>query len=914
MSSPLTPANSINLKYEAQYLNMRVVYHKDAMVGLGLVEHPISKQLINPFDILPWEGYIKIEDEEMYYQFDKLVMQETDADSYHPAIYDYASAPTALTKDLPFVPTAYVRVLRWDIPTVSTTAAVNYNDTVVFVNSTDRLPKSFVGLLGSEVARFDIIDRERLRMVYPNYDAGDSVPLPDWTSYVALDPTLYTAVHTTLPDGTPVFRRTWAAGTPLFVLSYGPGFSPFTNPSPLTTPVLNNSNAFFSRALGIADKFSRRLYAYVPQVYWDFDSSQTLKKYMDSIAPFFRYLEEDLDLQADMDYAKAKAAWLPYMLRNLGWETKTDNPDFWRWQVRYAFTLFKRKGIVRDLRSLLKLLYFSFEYYEKWRNENGDLIDYAPEYIDYNALTNSDWQYYQTSDKGTHGKAFSNGAFRLSSAENPSWPNSPIFNPSPEIWNGPWNVIQDLSKTWEDHILPGIDVAELAQIDTSSLGSSIPVFTNSTEKIPVNVTSSSSVFYYQDGAGNKARVLDVIGNRISSAPDYAYRNSLILDTYYSALNDPNSPSVKLATAIWYPISGHGITVTRVGNSDTITVQIPSDLLYPSENWPATGMFPLATTSINSDSNEFAFSDKHLTAVEFSAGVASFYFEDAVKAASLTSTTLVSGRVWLSLTGLTSSRVLYPLNQTSLNLPSNGCRGYKFQTYDWNTTPNTPYLIDIIGNGVGAFYVRDNEASLSTQRPGTLYEPWNSYRMVVISLPTSETPYIIYEEGMEPTRGWRGYKGGTTRTPQMPGQVFCGLSVGTPAITTNSDTSGHTTQVRITVPVSVRRDGTSKRVRMSLFGNDRKGNLEAKAETVSEEIVTVLKSSGTSWAGTYTQYGGISPITTPDVTMDMVIPVPLPSGKILASGTYTLTISVEPYDSTGTEQPKTAVLPVQLQIL
>jgi hypothetical protein len=223
--------------------------------------------------------------------------------------------------------------------------------------------------------------------------------------------------------------------------------------------------------------------------------------------------------------------------------------------------------------------------------------------------------------------------------------------------------------------------------------------------------------------------------------------------------------------------------------------------------------------------------------------------------------------------------------------------------------------------VGAFYVRDNEASLSAQRPGTFYEPWNSYRMVVMSLPTSETPYIIYEEGMEPTRGWRGYKGGTTRTPQMSGQVFCGLQVGTPSIIISSDESGQTTQVEITVPVKVLRDGTSKRVRMALFGNDRNGNLEAKAETVSEEITTILKTSGTlvtgtganTYTDTYTQYGGFSFSQSDTITMDMVIPIPLPSGKSLTSGLYTLTVSVEPYDSTGTEQPKTAALPVQLRI-
>ena len=216
--------------------------------------------------------------------------------------------------------------------------------------------------------------------------------------------------------------RTWKAGTPLYLHSYGPGFYPFTymgysnktdSLATITTTTdedtikntwLPRTSSSYDSSYGKNDKFIRRFNSYIPEVYWTSDSDKALKKFMDSISIFYDGMNRDLDLLQDFNYKEAKNAWLPYLLRSLGWMSHTTDPDFWRWQARYAFSLFRRKGQDRELANLLKLLKVDFSYLEKWRDENGELTEYAPETIQYytdSVPSDSDKLYFNKLYEGT---------------------------------------------------------------------------------------------------------------------------------------------------------------------------------------------------------------------------------------------------------------------------------------------------------------------------------------------------------------------------------------------------------------------------------------------------------------------------------------------------------------------------------
>jgi hypothetical protein len=383
---------------------LTLVYHKDTIAGFLATD--ANGLTINPFDTLSKSGYIKINNEEVFYNYKKMVTKLSES----TALYPYLEDPTREVVAGVYIPVTYVKLFRYEQPYVIIQEDFTEPDTIIKVSNTIMFPEEFVAQLGVEVLRVKVLDRTTLQMTYP-LNGRTTRPF----SFIGSPSTeLFIDTTTIDTDGNVVQVRTWKAGTPLYIYSYGPGFGPYTYFGETTDPItgariaydkatslatavsqdsvdleaiktnwLPRTSAFYDVHYGENDKFIRRFNSYIPSVYWDADSEQALRKFMDSIGLFYDGMHRDLNLLEDFNYKKSKEAWLPYLLRTLGWMAHTTDPDFWRWQARYAFSLFQRKGQDRELRNLLKLLKVDFSYLEKWRDENGDLTEYEPELVQY---------------------------------------------------------------------------------------------------------------------------------------------------------------------------------------------------------------------------------------------------------------------------------------------------------------------------------------------------------------------------------------------------------------------------------------------------------------------------------------------------------------------------------------------------
>jgi hypothetical protein len=418
MTAQFTPP----LKTEPNKKLLKLIYHKNNICGFTYDNETLSTA-VNSFADLPAVGYIKIDREEMHYRYAKIVDSEAAATLDYPYIEnpDSSTWPIDGTKK----PIVYVTVDRYKVPVTSLSEQLNEGDSSVDVSSTDGMPYEFIALIGSELFRLQKYDRKSFTVIYP----VNSVPITPYEFVTPPDPNYYN------PD-TSFGGRAWKAGTPLSVYSYAPAFPPYTYGAATraiaTLTFLPPSSAWYDINYGEEDKLIRRVYNVIPPVYWDYDTDGSLRKFIDSLAPLIRCFDQDFNLLNDVDYAKAKEAWLPYLIRNMGWEALTEDTDLWRWQARYSYQLFRRKGRIEPLDNIFRLLNVDFQYTEWWRNSIGDLQAYDPEWIDIqkdNDITR-DLLYYQGLDHGVSTSYTYNSLIDI----NKNWTVDEFYDPDDTVY------------------------------------------------------------------------------------------------------------------------------------------------------------------------------------------------------------------------------------------------------------------------------------------------------------------------------------------------------------------------------------------------------------------------------------------------------------------------------------------------
>lgn len=419
------------LKVEQLHSSLTVVYHKDRVVGVEFLLDE-NGNYFSPFsDYLPQVGFLRLGTEEVSYVLAKEVYTSLDASATYPMIESPSpSVPTGT-----YLPIAYLDIKRTNIPQtvlmdrikIAGVSSSNNDPTIISVESTDGFPSEFLALVGYDVLRVIKRDRESF------WIANEGVGWSGSSKYIETVPAI--------PINKYLIRlgvaHTWEVGTPLYLHSYNPGFNPYTYggyqtrsdyeaAKPQTTPAYNPSGdwmvrktAFYNKDFGQLSKMRGKLTGNIPDIYWRTDApadtgailSQdgsgrqeivqsgdlTLTRLMTTFLKMYSDVYQDTDLLADVDYNRAKAAWLPYLLRNYGWEVKTKFTDLWRWQARHGFALFREKGVVKGLRGLLKLLNVDWSYSEKWRNEFGDVELREPEFVN---LLDTNFPYIRPTTSG----------------------------------------------------------------------------------------------------------------------------------------------------------------------------------------------------------------------------------------------------------------------------------------------------------------------------------------------------------------------------------------------------------------------------------------------------------------------------------------------------------------------------------
>lgn len=372
---------------------LMLLYHKDTVAGFAL-EIDANGDTVSPFTKLPKAGYIKIENEEMYYSLPddgNIVTKAVEATADFPFIEN----PDANVSAIGNISVVYANLSRYKI--LSTTLSKPFTEGDEFIwAATDNFPFDFVAKIGSaELLRLQKSSRQKFKVLYP-----DKGILTRPYEFVGTPETRFFKDS----NGT----RIWNAGASLSIYSYAPAFIPFTYGNALkanaTLNIMNRSTADYDFRYGADDKFIRQIYNYIPSLYWEADTDGSLRGLIDSIVPILRCTENDINLLNDLNYVKAKTDWVPYMIRNLGWKESGNHPDLWRWQMRYAYSMFKRKGLIAPLTNFFKMLDVDFSYFEKWRNDVGDLVQVEPETYNINEPLNNvnDLLYFNYEVKGNN--------------------------------------------------------------------------------------------------------------------------------------------------------------------------------------------------------------------------------------------------------------------------------------------------------------------------------------------------------------------------------------------------------------------------------------------------------------------------------------------------------------------------------
>jgi hypothetical protein len=387
--------------------NFTLVYHKSNIMAV-LYEEDIEK--------LPATGYLKMYDEEMYYSEKYVLYSELDATD------EYAWRMIPGTTG--YAPICYFKVEGDFVPVTYLTDDFVNGDTIIYTD-TSNMPVDFVALIGAEIYRVQKISRYSLEVIYPTYVtppydflnnsmtyfSSASVSIHEhtqntaeatWTidfaynQYFGLTITDFygkeLSATYTIVDNTTTFdvvftspqsgvlnvltNHTWKTGCPVSVYAYSPAYEPFTTSGETEMPLQTIS---YNDDFGKYYKFKKQMFRYIPSIYKETDNYQHLNGFWDSVTTFYQGVYTDGDLLALIDYLECPDGWLPYLLRNLGWSTLTQNSEIWRWQARYLFPLLKLKGRVSSLKSTLRLLEVDFDYKEKWRSETSELIECLPE-------------------------------------------------------------------------------------------------------------------------------------------------------------------------------------------------------------------------------------------------------------------------------------------------------------------------------------------------------------------------------------------------------------------------------------------------------------------------------------------------------------------------------------------------------
>jgi hypothetical protein len=251
----------------------------------------------------------------------------------------------------------YFKVKRINAPVTYLTDDFVNGDTIIYAD-TSIMPVDFVGLVGGELYRLKKINRYSFEVVYPVSATAPYSLVANAMDYFTDNP------------------HTWLTGCPISVYSYSPAFEPYTSS---VSSTMNLQTIAYNENFGKIYKFKQKMYDYIPSIYKETDTYSYLSSFWDSVTQFYQGVYKDGDLLALINYLDCPVDWLPYLLRNLGWHTLTQNSEIWRWQIRYLFPLLRSKGRVSSLKSTLKLLEVDFNYKEKWRDEGGSLVSCEPE-------------------------------------------------------------------------------------------------------------------------------------------------------------------------------------------------------------------------------------------------------------------------------------------------------------------------------------------------------------------------------------------------------------------------------------------------------------------------------------------------------------------------------------------------------